>query len=80
MKENKWGFTSQQASSLGKHVVSSLTEALWFLDPFWDRFKSRGIVPKPLIPMTGYRDLKNQKKKIPKVTLKNIYVFILKQV
>lgn len=68
MKQNKWGFTSQQVSSLGTHVVSTLTEALWFLDPFWERLKSRGInVPKPLSPMTGYRDLKSQKKKIPQV-------------
>lgn len=49
MKQNKWGFTSQQVPSLGTHVVLTLTEALWFLDPLWERLKSIGInVPKPL--------------------------------
>lgn len=49
MKQNKWGFTSQQVPSFGTHVVLTLTEALWFLDPLWERLKSIGInAPKPL--------------------------------
>jgi hypothetical protein len=49
-------------------VVSTLTEGLWYLDPFLDRFKSRGIhIPDPLKPLTGYRDWKAQKKKTPQV-------------
>lgn len=58
MKQNKWGFTSQQVSSLGTHIVSTLTEALWLLDPFWERLNPREInVPKPFTPKTGYQDL-----------------------
>ena len=53
---------------MGKHVVQTITDVMWYLDPFWMKFEGRGITaPTDMKPFMGYRDLKSQKKKIPEV-------------
>ena len=71
LREKNYGFTSQQVDSLGQTIVSTITHNLWYLDPFIDRLESRSIaVPKLFKGLTGYRQLKKQKKKIPQVMRK----------
>ena len=70
MRTKHWGFTSVQAETLGKTVVNTLTNVLWYLDPYLERLQARGIsLPDQLKPFAGYRNLKSQHKKIPPVCL-----------
>lgn len=69
-KKNKWGFTNQTAETTGKLVIETITNTMWYLDPFWERLNSRSVsVPDCLRPLTGYREFRKQKKKLPKVKL-----------
>lgn len=63
------GFTSNQAETVGKHVVTTLADALWYLDPHREKIEKRSIVliPKMFKPMMGCRNLKQQHKKTPEV-------------
>ena len=64
MRKKDIGFTSQQAEKLGNHVVSTLTDNIWFLDPHVEKFLKRGIkFPEMFREMFGCRDLKAQHKK-----------------
>ena len=60
-------------------MVSTITNCLWYLDPFLERLEARSItVPKLFKGLTGYRELKKQKKKIPQViTWKHMLLFML---
>jgi hypothetical protein len=52
----------------GKHVVNSLTDFMWYMDPFWGTLEQRSIrTPDDIKHLTGHRHLKEQKKKIPQV-------------
>jgi len=62
-KTNKWGFTNQTAETTGKFVIEAITNTMWYPDPFWERLNSRSVsVPDCLRPLTGYRELRKQKK------------------
>lgn len=55
-------------TSIGEHVVTTLTEVFWYLDPFHERMMERGNpVPSALCGFQGYADWKAQKKKKPVV-------------
>ncbi|XP_061174307.1 uncharacterized protein LOC133183363 [Saccostrea echinata] len=69
MRKHSFGFTNHQVNSVGNHVVSTLTQTFWYLDPHHEKFQKRGLqLPKLFKDLSGYRDLKVQHKKIPQVT------------
>lgn len=43
LKKNKVGFTSHQIYNIGKDVVSTITNTMWFLDPFIEKLKDRSV-------------------------------------
>lgn len=68
LKENKIGFTSQQIDTIGRDVVNTLTNTMWYLDPHLDKLKDRSIsIPAMFRQLTGFRDFKKQHKKVPQV-------------
>ncbi|CAG2217413.1 unnamed protein product [Mytilus edulis] len=65
----KYGFTPVQVETVGKRVVSTLTDTLWYIDPFHDKLLGRGIhIPKIFSDLKGYYDWRSQKKKTPVIT------------
>ncbi|XP_062578980.1 uncharacterized protein LOC134240890 [Saccostrea cucullata] len=65
MRRHSFWFTNHQVDSVGNHIVSTLIQTLWYLDPF----QKRGFQLSKLIKdLSGYRDLKVQHKKNPKVS------------
>ncbi|VDI23115.1 Hypothetical predicted protein [Mytilus galloprovincialis] len=65
----KYGFTPVQVETVGKRVVSTLTDTLWYIDPFHDKLLSRGIhIPKIFSDLKGYYNWRSQKKKTPVIT------------
>lgn len=68
LKKNKVGFTSHQIYNIGKDVVSTITNTMWFLDPFIEKLKDRTVnIPAMFSQLTKYRNLKKQHKKAPQV-------------
>ena len=66
LRENKVGFLPSQSHTLGKEVVSTISQALWFIDPHRQKFESRGIYfPAPFDALKGFNDPKKNKKAIP---------------
>ena len=45
----------------GQHIAKTITNVMWYLDPFMDRMSSWSVtVPDFLHPLTGYRQLKKK--------------------
>lgn len=61
-------FNSHQVNDLGHKTVQELTDVLWSLDPFHEKFAARSIrIPEPFSTFHGYNDWKRQHKKEPQV-------------
>jgi len=64
------GFRSCQVKDIGQMVPATITEALWFIDPYMERLANRSIkLPDCFASIGGLRDLKKQHKKIPHVII-----------
>lgn len=67
-KKRKVGFSSHQIENIGRDVVNTITNTMWFLDPFIDKLKDRSVnIPAMFKELTGYRNIKKQHQKAPQV-------------
>lgn len=68
LKKRKVGFSSHQIENIGRDVVNTITNTMWFLDPFIDKLKDRSVnIPAMFKELTGYRNIKKQHQKAPQV-------------
>lgn len=64
----KCGFQAGQVETLGKKVITVVTNIFWYLDPLLDKFAARGIpLPTVLQQFSGLYEWKKQHKKQPRV-------------
>lgn len=71
MKDDNVGFRPFQVDSVGNQVLSTLANAMWFIDPHIPKLESRGISLGAFGKFQGFNDPKAQKHKIPLVGTKN---------
>ena len=68
LRSHEIGFTSYQTDTVGSMVVTTLTNALWYIGQFHDKLVNRSItLPEMFKTVYGPRDLKKQHKKTPQV-------------
>ena len=69
LKKLEYGFRTAQIDTIGKRILTTVTEALWYLDPQWELLSSRSIkMPDLFQELRGFNDWHAQKKKKPKVS------------
>ena len=69
MEDTHVGFLPSQGK-IGEEVVSTLTEALWFIDPHRSKLEGRSIrFAEPFQQMKGFNDPKENKKAPPRVSI-----------
>jgi hypothetical protein len=64
LKKSDVAFTRVQLDTVGKSVVQTLTNALWYIDPHVQKLFSRGIqLPALFAEFQGFNDWKAKKQK-----------------
>lgn len=69
MIDQKAGFTPMQVNSVGRNILTTLSNTLWYINPHLDKLGTRGIIcPEIFSHLQGYHDWKTQKKKEPVIS------------
>lgn len=69
LKDMGVGFTTAQVDTVGSKIVNTISEVLWYIDPFHERLRERKCpIPKPFSTLHNYKDWRKQHKKEPRVS------------
>lgn len=69
VQEEGVGFNAQQVDTIGKNIISTITDSLWYLDTQHAKLKNRGIqLPQLFQRFQGYNDCEKNHKKPPMLT------------